>query len=113
MAKKSKVMYEEKVLGSVVYSGGKTIEEIVTSCGVTLATTEDDWINSPDNEKYSLEDLAVINRIVYILIDDIDCEIYMDECLSEYYVFIGNKFKYSTFSLNKAKMYIFDEFMKV
>lgn len=54
------VKYEGEILGSVTTNHSMTGEEICDMAGVELARTEDDYLNSPENGKYILDELEII-----------------------------------------------------
>lgn len=67
MMKKYVVMYEGNELGSVITNGGiadhsMNLEEIYKLCGVDLAHTEDEYEHSPENGKYIIDDLYLVER---------------------------------------------------
>lgn len=54
------VKYDNEVMGSVLTNHGMTAEEICDMAGVELARTEEEYFNSPENGKYVLDDLEII-----------------------------------------------------
>ncbi len=53
------IRYDGKCLGSVSTNHSMTDEEICLACGVELAYTEEDYICSPENGKYILDELEI------------------------------------------------------
>lgn len=54
------VKYDGEVLGSVLTNHSMTDEEICEMAGVQLARTEEDYEGAPENGKYILDDLEII-----------------------------------------------------
>lgn len=54
------VKYDDEILGSVLTNHSMTDEEICDMAGVELAKTEEEYFNSPENGKYTLDDLEIL-----------------------------------------------------
>lgn len=56
------VKYGDEILGSVLAGSRMTDEEICDFAGVSLARSEDEYLNSPDNGFYILDDLDIFSE---------------------------------------------------
>lgn len=56
------VKFDNKVLGSVLTNRSMTDEEICEAAGVELAHTQDEYENSPENGKYDLDELEIVEE---------------------------------------------------
>ncbi len=56
------VKYNDEILGSVLTNHSMTDEEICEMAGVELAKTQEDYEGSPENGKYILETLDIIEE---------------------------------------------------
>lgn len=59
-------MYEGKELGSVITNKSHSMddEEIYELCGVDLAHNEQEYEHSPENSKYIIDDLYLVEKEV-------------------------------------------------
>ena len=56
------VKFENEVIGSVTTNHSMTDEEICEMAGVELAITEEDFMNMPENGKYDLDELEIVEE---------------------------------------------------
>lgn len=56
------VKFEGEKLGSVLANHSMTDEEICECAGVELAITKEDYEGMPENGKYALEDLEIVEE---------------------------------------------------
>ena len=56
------VKFDGKEIGRVLTNHSMTDEEICESCGVELAITEEDFEGMPENGKYDLDELEIIEE---------------------------------------------------
>lgn len=54
------VKFEDEILGSVLTDHAMTNEEICEFAGVELAVTQQDFENMPENGKYDLDELEIV-----------------------------------------------------
>lgn len=57
------VKYGDQVLGSALVGSRMTDEEICNLADVPLAKSEEEYLNSPDNGFYILEDLDIVSDV--------------------------------------------------
>lgn len=56
------VKFEGSEIGSVITNQSLTDEEICTSAGVDLAITQDDFEGMPDNGKFDINELEIVEE---------------------------------------------------
>lgn len=56
------IKYNNEVLSSVLTNHSMTAEEICNAADIQLAITQDDYECSPENGKYILDDLEIVEE---------------------------------------------------
>lgn len=56
------VKFDGEEIGRVLANHSMTDEEICEACGVELAITEEDFEDMPENGKYDLDELEIIEE---------------------------------------------------
>ena len=56
------VKFEGEILGMVTTNNSMTDEEICEAAGVELAHTQDEYEHSPENGKYDLDELEIVEE---------------------------------------------------